>query len=103
MTNSNTSFKIFVSNIIDFLTFGFQLFRKGICDKRINGEYSLSENCENQYYTKEEASKMLQLSVRQFDRRVKQGLLPKGQRLEKSNRLFWNKSYIDKMSKNKTN
>lgn len=101
MTNSNSNFKTFILNVIDFLSFGFSLCYKGACDKRIRGKYNLSENCENQYYTKEEASKRLQLSVRQFDRRVKQGLLPEGQRLEKSNKLFWNKSFIDKVSNTK--
>lgn len=91
--------KNFVLNAIDFLEFGFGLYRKGVCDKRIKNNYHLDENSEIRGYTKQEASKLLGLSVRQFDRRVAKGQIVKGKKVRDYTTLFWNKDYIDKMSK----
>lgn len=98
MTNSNTDFKIFLLNTIDYLMFGFNMIRNGVCDKRINGVYKLIENCENKGYTKEEASNLLNMSVRQFDRRVKSGYLPEGKKYRDDKRLYWDKKFINNMS-----
>lgn len=98
MTNSNTNFKTFILNVVDYLTFGLSLIRRGVCDNRIKGEYKLVENCEIRGYTKTEASNMLHLSVRQFDRRVKKGFLPKGRKYQGDKSLYWDKEYIDRMS-----
>ena len=98
MTNSNINFKTFLLNAIDYLTFGFRLIKNGVCDKRIDGEYKLIENCENKGYTKEEASNLLNISVRQFDRRVKFGYLPAGKKYRDDKRLYWDKKFIDNMS-----
>lgn len=98
MTNSNTDFKTFLLNLFDYLFFGMKLYRSGICDKRIDGAYKLVENCEIHGYTKTEAANLLNLSVRQFDRRVKKGFLPKGRKYQGFKSLYWDKEYIDNMS-----
>lgn len=98
MTNSNTNFRIFLLNLFDYLTFGMKLYTRGVCDKRIDGVYKLIENCEIHGYTKTEAANLLNLSVRQFDRRVKKGFLPKGRKYQGFKSLYWDKNYIDNMS-----
>ena len=98
MTNSNTNFKTFLLNVIDYFMFGFGLVKQGVCDKRIDGEYKLVENCENKGYTKEEASNLLDMSVRQFDRRVKAGYLPAGKKYRDDKHLYWDKKFINNMS-----
>lgn len=98
MTNTDTNFKVFLLNVFDYLCFGFDLIRKGICDNRIKGTYFLNETCKNLGYTKTEAANLLKLSVRQFDRRVKQGFLPKGRKYQGFKSLYWDKEYIDNMS-----
>lgn len=95
MENTKTLF----NNIIDFLLFGFKLYRKGTCDKRMQGEYNYVENSEIRGYTKSEASKVLGISERQFDRRIKQGKYEKGRKYRNVTTLYWDKEYIDKMSK----
>lgn len=99
MRNSSDSLKTFVLNAIDFMSFGFGLYRKGVCDERIKNEYKLVENCEIRGYTKKEASKMLNISDRQFDRRIRKGEIPKGRKYKGFTELFWDKDTIDKMSK----
>lgn len=99
MTNSNSTFKNFIYNLQEFFNFGFKLFRRGCCDKQIDGEYKLIENSENRGYTKIEAANMLNISVRQFDRRIQQGLIPKGTKYKNVKTLYWNKEVIDKMTK----
>lgn len=98
MTNSNTDFKVLMLNIFDWLLFGMKLYRSGVCDKRIDGAYKLIENCEIRGYTKTEAANLLNLSVRQFDRRVRKGFLPKGRKYKGVTALYWDKEYIDNMS-----
>lgn len=93
--------KSFVNNVIDFLMFGCKLYKKGVCDKRMDGEYNYAENSEIRGYTKAEASKILGISERQFDRRIKQGKYMKGKKYRNIMTLYWDKKYIDEMSKNK--
>lgn len=88
-------------NFFDLLGFGFSLYRRGVCDKRIKGTYKLDEVCEKFGYTKTEAANMLNLSVRQFDRRIKKGFIPKGRKYQGFTTLYWDKDYIDKMSNTK--
>lgn len=95
---ANTELRTLVLNTIDFLTFGFNLYRRGVCDERIKSEYRLTENSEKHGYSKEEAAKMTGLSVRQFDRRVQQGKIARGRKVRGFTTLFWDKDYIDKMS-----
>lgn len=90
-----------LNNIIDFFLFGFKLYRKGTCDKRMDGEFNYTENSEIRGYTKAEASKVLGISERQFDRRIKQGKCVKGRKYRNITTLYWDKEYIDNMSKNR--
>lgn len=99
MTNTNTGFKTFMLNVIDFLSFGFSLFKKGTCDKRIKGEYNLENFSENKGYTKQEVSNMLNLSIRQFDRRIKKGYIKKGRKYQGFKNLYWDKEYIENLSR----
>lgn len=93
--------KVFINNCIDFLFFGAKLYRKGVCDKPMKGEYNYVDISENKGYTKEEASNVLGISERQFDRRVKQGKYIKGRKYRGISNLYWDKEYIDKLSKTK--
>lgn len=93
------NFKTFLNNFIDFLFFGAKLYRKGTCDKRMQGEYNYVENSEIRGYTKSEAANVLGISVRQFDRRVKQGKYIKGHKYRNITNLYWDKKYIDNLSK----
>ncbi len=86
-------------NTIDFLSFGFSLYKKGVCDNRIEGEYSLIQKNGLKGYTKKEAAEVLNLSVRQFDRKIKQGDIVKGKKYRNVTHLFWDKEYIDNLSK----
>lgn len=92
-------FKILLHNIVNYISFGISLYKKGICDKIIKGKYTLLGNSEIFGYTKEEAANMCNLSVRQFDRKIKQGKLPKGKKVKNYTSLFWDKDLIDKVSK----
>lgn len=67
--------------------------------KKIKNDYHLDKNSEIYGYTKEEASKLLGLSTRQFDRRIAKGELHKGKKIRDFTTLFWDKDYIDSMSK----
>lgn len=99
MKAEKRDFSTFMLNLIDFMSFGFGLYRKGVCDERIKNEYKLVENCETRGYTKKEASKMLNISDRQFDRRIRKGEIPKGRKYKGFTELFWDKDTIDNMSK----
>ena len=90
--------KTFMQNLFNFLVFGFKLYERGVCDKPIKGKYKLIENSETYGYNKVEASKVLGLSTRQFDRKIKQGLIPKGMKIKGETSLYWDKDLIDKMS-----
>lgn len=94
----NKELKTFVNNIWQFLSFGKKLYDRGICDKPMQGAYNYTDSCEIKGYNKEEASKLLNLSVRQFDRRVKFGLINKGRKYRDDSRLYWDKDYIDRLS-----
>lgn len=91
--------KVLINNIIDFLSFGIRLYRNGVCDERIKNDYKLLQNSETKGYTKKEASKMLNISERQFDRRVKKGEIPEGKKYRGYTELFWDRKTIDGMSK----
>lgn len=98
MDIQKSSFRIFVDNLMVFLNFGHKLFRRGVCDKPMEGAYKYVDPCETKGYNKEKASEMLNLSVRQFDRRVSKGLIAKGRKFKGDPRLYWDKAYIDRMS-----
>lgn len=91
--------RTFLLNTFDFLEFGFGLYRRGVCDSRIKNNYKLEQNSEIHGYTKKKASNLLGLSERQFDRRIKKGELPEGKKVRNYTTLFWNKDYIDKLSR----
>lgn len=93
------NFRTFLNNFIDFFFFGAKLYRKGTCDKPMDGEYHYDENSENKGYTRQEAARVLGISVRQFDRRIQQGKYEKGRKYRGITNLYWDKKYIDKMSK----
>lgn len=95
----NEHFKIFMHNLIDYLSFGISLYKKGTCDKVIRGNYFVTETADIYGYTKQEAANLCKLSVRQFDRYVKQGKLPKGKKVKNFTKLFWDRDFIDKLSK----
>lgn len=94
MKSSENSFKTFMLNLIDFLSFGFGLYRKGVCDERIKNEYKLVNDSEIYGITKREASNILGISVRQFDRYVKQGKILKGKKFRNKTSLYWDENYI---------
>lgn len=64
-----SEFKIFMRNAIKYLTFGFRMYENGVCDQPIKGDFKLVDSREMYGYTKKEASDLLGLSVRQFDRK----------------------------------
>jgi hypothetical protein len=99
MTNTNTNFKTFLLNVVDYIAFGLGLVKRGVCDERIKSEYKLMDPSEIHGYTKAEASKMLNLSTRQFDRRISKGYIKKGRKYQGFKNLYWDKDYIDNMSK----
>lgn len=90
--------RIFIDNLMGFLNFGHRLFRRGVCDKPMDGAYKYTETCETKGLNKEEASKMLNLSVRQFDRRINKGMIARGRKYRGDSRLYWDKRYIERMS-----
>lgn len=93
------SFKVFLNNFIDFLFFGAKLYRKGTCDKPMHGDYHYTDPSETKGYTRQEAANVLGISVRQFDRRVQQGKYVKGRKYRDFTSLYWEKEYIDNLSK----
>lgn len=94
-------FKTFLNNLIDFIFFGLKLYRKGTCDKPMKGEYHYTSYSETKGYTRNEAANVLGISVRQFDRCVKQGKYVKGRKYCNVTSLYWDKEYIDNLSKKK--
>lgn len=66
MMADTSDFKIFMRNTIKFLTFGFKMYEKGVCDKPIEGDFKLVDSREMYGLTKQEASDLLGVSVRQF-------------------------------------
>lgn len=95
----DNSWKNFIHNAFGLLNFGYGLFKRGACDKRIEGEYRLVENCEIKGYTKKEASELLNMSVRQFDRRIAKGLIRKGRKYRGDSKLYWDKGYIGNLTR----
>lgn len=87
-----------ITNILDFIDFGIKLYKSGICDKRIDGVYKLVKTSEIKGYTKQEAFKILGLSVRQFDRKISKGFILKGSKTKGDSKLYWDKKYIDRLS-----
>ena len=101
MPQQKSDFKIFMRNTIKFLTFGFKMYEQGVCDKPIEGSFKLVNPRQEYGYTKKEASKLLNLSVRQFDRLIRKGEIPNGSKIRGITSLYWDKSYIDKLSSQK--
>jgi len=97
MTNTS-DFKIFMRNTIKFLTFGFKMYEQGVCDKPIEGDFKLVDSREMYGLTKREASDLLGVSVRQFDRYVRQGKIQKGRKFRNKTNLFWDENYIRHLS-----
>lgn len=96
-----SEFKVFMRNTIKFLTFGFKMYEKGVCDKPIEGDFKLVNSREMYGYTKKEASDLLGLSVRQFDRKIRKGDIRNGRKIRGITALYWDKDYIDKLSTRK--
>lgn len=101
MTNSNTDFKVFIKNAIKYLSFGFKMYENGLCDQPIKGDFKLVDSREMYGYTKKEASDLLGLSVRQFDRKIRKGDIRNGRKIRGITALYWDKDYIDKLSARK--
>ena len=101
MTSSNTDFKVFIKNVIKYLSFGFKMYENGLCDQPIKGDFKLVDSCEMYGYTKKEASDLLGLSVRQFDRKIRKGDFRNGRKIRGITALYWDKDYIDKLSARK--
>jgi hypothetical protein len=93
------NFRTFLNNLIDFMLFGVKLYRKGTCDKPMRGDYHYTDSSETKGYTRQEAANVLGISVRQFDRRVQQGKYVKGHKYRNFTSLYWEKAYIDNLSK----
>lgn len=96
-----SDFKIFMRNTIKFLTFGFKLYEQGLCDEPIKKDFKLVDSREMYGYTKKEASDLLGLSVRQFDRKIRKGDIRNGRKIRGITALYWDKDYIDKLSTRK--
>ena len=97
----NSDFKIFMRNTIKFLTFGFKMYEQGVCDEPIEGDFKLIDSREMYGYNKKEASDLLGLSVRQFDRKIRKGDIRNGRKIRGITALYWDKDYIDKLSSRK--
>lgn len=94
MKAEKRDFSTFMLNLIDFMSFGFGLYRNGVCDERIKNEYKLVNDSEIYGITKKKASEILGISVRQFDRYVKQGKILKGKKFRNKTLLYWDENYI---------
>lgn len=66
----------------------------GTCDKPIKNGFMIADDCKIYGINKQQASEILGISVRQFDRYVKQGKILKGKKFRNKTTLFWNESYI---------
>ena len=86
--------KILVKNVIKFLRFGFKIYESGVCDKPIENEFKVVDSREIYGITKTEASDILGISVRQFDRYVAKGKIQKGRKFRNKTALYWDESYI---------
>lgn len=98
MTNTKSEFKVFMSNLFDFILFGIKLYKSGVCDNRIDGEYKLIDPSNIKGYNKIDAAKKLGISTRQFDRKIKNGLIKSGKKYIGDTQLYWSKAYIDTLS-----
>lgn len=91
--------KVLIGNFLRLLGFGGKLYDRGVCDKPIPQDaFKYVEDSENKGLNKEQASKMLNISVRQFDRRIAKGLIKKGRKYRGDKYLYWEKEYIEKMA-----
>ena len=98
MSENKSEIKILLGNFFWLVSVAYDLYKKGICDKPIKGALKYVETCETKGYCKEEASMLLNLSIRQFDRRVKLGLIKKGRKYRDDPRLYWDMDYIKSLS-----
>jgi len=90
-----------MKNAIKYLSFGFKMYESGVCDQPIKGDFKLVDSREMYGYTKKEASDLLGLSVRQFDRKIRKGEIRNGRKIRGITSLYWDKDYIDKLSARK--
>ena len=97
-----SDFKIFMRNAIKFLTFGFKLYEQGVCDAPIKDEFRLVNPRQTYGYTKKEASELLGISVRQFDRKIRKGEIRNGRKIRGFTALYWDADYIDRLSSRKS-
>lgn len=86
--------KVLARNILKFVTFGLKMYSEGVCDAPIKNEFKLAEDREIYGITKQEASDILGISVRQFDRDIKAGKIPKGRKFRNKTNLFWDENEI---------
>ena len=93
--------KILANNILKYVKFGFDMYIVGVCDQPIKGDFKLVDSREMYGYTKKEASDLLGLSVRQFDRKIRKGEIHNGRKIRGITALYWDKDYIDKLSARK--
>lgn len=93
--------KVLARNILKFVTFGLKMYENGLCDKPIENDFKLVDSRETYGYTKKEASDLLGLSVRQFDRKIRKGEIRNGRKIRGITALYWDKDYIDKLSARK--
>lgn len=77
------------------------MYEQGVCDEPINNDFKLVDSREMYGYTKKEASNLLGLSVRQFDRKIRKGEIHNGRKIRGITALYWDKDYIDKLSTRK--
>ena len=103
MTSSNTDSdtprrKILARNILKYLTFGFKLYEQGTCDAPIKNDFKLADDREIYGINKQEAANILGISVRQFDRDIKAGKIPKGRKFRNKTNLFWDENEIRHLS-----
>lgn len=99
MTNSNTDSdiprrRVLAKNVLKFLTFGLKMYSDGVCDKPIENEFKLVDEREIYGITKQEASEILGISVRQFDRNIKAGKIPAGRKYRNKIKLYWDENQI---------
>ena len=86
--------KILAKNILNYIAFGLKMYEDGVCDAPIKNAYKLEKDSEIYGITKRDAANMLNLSVRQFDRYVKAGIIQKGKKYRNKINLYWDEGYI---------